>query len=827
MPLSRLFVLGFSLLLVVPTVWAQRPAGPPAGAQQAAGAVVGTVVEADSREPIVGATVAVWRDGSLVTGTITNAEGQFRVERLRPGSYDVRVSFLGYSEVRNDAVEVARAEVDLGTIRLAADTEQLGEVEVAGERERVEVRADRTVYNVADDPTAETGNVSEMLQQIPSVEVDIDGNVSLRGNQNVAILIDGRTVPVSGAFLANLLRQLPASNIERVEVIPNPSARFDPEGMGGIINIVTKQDAPDLGLSGGVTLGGASTGGFNGATNVAYQRGRLNAAGSYGFRRDVREGEGFSFRANRDLAEGTTASPFIDQLNFGERTSDSHLLNASVDYRLAQQTTLGVQGMLSLRDSGNDDLNAYLFLDAAQSPQTRFTRRTDGSGDGLNADLALTFRHDWQPQTHTLSAEVRYGHNEDESLDRFIQQPLDPATEAPLGEALIETNTLDRTTGRFDAQLDYERPLPAGLALETGAKLTLRRLDNALTVAPQASLSNTFSYDEDVYAAYGLLTRAFGPVEVKAGARAELARTTFALATTGEQFDREYVSVFPSAFLTIPLSEAQRLTASYSLRVDRPNTWILNPFTTQDDLLNQRRGNPFLDPEYTHSFEAGFAQFLPFGSVQLNPYFRRTVDAIGRTETRVLDEAGNPTNAVVFSFDNFDTRDSYGAEATLALRPARWASGFLSFNGYRFASDAGNVQPGLSSEGFAWTARANAQFELPHGFALQGFGFYRAPMNTETGRMSSFSMANLSVRKHLLDRQATVTLQVRDLFDTMGFGFTSDQPAYFQEVERRWASRAVTLGFTYNFGQAPRQRPQQRGGEQMPAGDDPRDMDLR
>ena len=828
--LAALLALALPLMLAAPVLAQQPSRAQMEGrmAQMAPGAVTGTVLDAESGGPVATASIAVWRGEELVTGAVTDAAGAFRVDRLRPGAYRVTVSFLGYAAQAFEGVEITRAApvADLGEVRLAPDAAQLDAVEVAGERELVQVEADRTVYNVADQPVAETGSATDLLQTVPSVEVDINGNVSLRGNGNVAILLNGRTVPVSGAFLANLLRQMPASSIERVEVIPNPSAKYDPEGMGGIVNIVTKEDA-DLGLSGGLTLGVASNEGYNGSANLAYQRGRVTATGSYGFRRDVRASTGVTFRENRY----DTPFPFLDQTSDGDRSFASHLVNASFDYEVAEKTTLGLTGLVSYRSGGADNLNTLARIaGAGEVPTSGYDRRTDGDSEGLNADLALVAGWRPQPGEHELTGEARYNRSTDDDFERFVQTNTGLET----GE-VTETNDLSREQDEVTLQADYVRPLPAEVRLEVGYRGDFRTLSNTFDAEfsdpgpgqDDDALDNTFGYDETVNAAYGLVTRSLGPLELKGGVRVERAATEFTLRDAEDalaegftaacdaagdcSFENGYWSAFPSAFATYKLADARQLKASYSKRVQRPRTFFLNPFTTFDDPLNLRRGNPFLLPEYTHSFEVGYAQFSERGSFTLTPYYRHTTDAISRRKT--VDEA---TGVSTLTFENFQTEDSYGVEAIVSARPADWLSGFLSFDANRSVSNAENVEAGLGNEAFGWSVRGNVQVELPQGFAFQAFAFYRAPRDIPNGRISSFSMANLSLRKKLLGDKASLTLQVQDAFDTMGFAFELDEELFFQEAERRWQSRVATLAFTYTFGQP--QRPDRRGRGERPDG---------
>ncbi|GIV57634.1 MAG: hypothetical protein KatS3mg042_0547 [Rhodothermaceae bacterium] len=322
--------------------------------QMLVGQVEGTVRDAETGRPITTATVAVWSlpDSSLVTGAVTDDDGRFAIDRLRPGRYYVKVTFVGYKPYVSEALALTRQapRADLGDIRLVPDTAQLEGVEVTAEREAVTFAIDRTVYNVKDQPVSLGGSATDVLQNVPSVEVDGEGKVSLRGNQNVAILINGKPAPVRGDFLPAFLQQIPSSMIERVEVIPNPSAKYDPDGMAGIVNIVLRQDA-ELGLGGGISLSAATGDKYNASGNLTYQKGRLTLAGSYGYRNDRRENGGYNFRENRY----STPLTLLEQNSDGLRKNTSHLVNLSADYGLSDRNTLSASAMLSTGDGRNRD----------------------------------------------------------------------------------------------------------------------------------------------------------------------------------------------------------------------------------------------------------------------------------------------------------------------------------------------------------------------------------------------------------------------------------------------------------------------------------------
>ncbi|MBT8401487.1 MAG: carboxypeptidase regulatory-like domain-containing protein [Rhodothermia bacterium] len=381
-----LIALPAGLSLVQPAL-AQRPNRP-------GGTIAGTVVDAESGATIPTATVAVWRtaDSTLATGAVTDDRGAFAVQGIRPGNYYLVFSFVGYANKVVDDVQITpRArEVDLGSITLVSDTQVLDEIQIAAEREPVQIQIDRTVYNTADDPMAAGGTATNVLETIPSVNVDIDGNVSLRGSGNVAILVNGRSAPVGPEFLAAYLRQLPASSIDRVEVMPNPSAKFDPEGMGGIINIVLKEDT-DTGLGGTLSLSGDQRGGYSGTGMLSYGNGPLTLAASYGYRHEDDIASGESFRINR-YADPLT---YLDQNEDEDETGSSHLINLSADYAVARKTTLTSSVQFGIQDEVENELNTFLQLDASQLPTLNYERLTREDDSRWDADFGVGLQLDF------------------------------------------------------------------------------------------------------------------------------------------------------------------------------------------------------------------------------------------------------------------------------------------------------------------------------------------------------------------------------------------------------------------------------------------------
>ncbi len=819
----RLLPLAFLAALLSPSAAAQERA--------ARGTLSGRVLDAATEAPLPSASVAVWRvaeagagqDTTLVTGSITDGAGVFRAEGLRPGRYRVVVSFVGYETAAREDVALGRGgvDLDLGALALAPDVESLGSVEVAAERPPVQLEIDRTVYATADDPVAASGTAATVLETIPSVELDVDGNVSLRGSGNVAILINGRPAPVSGDLVATYLQQLPAGAIERVEVIPNPSARFEPDGMSGIINIVLKEDA-ERGLGGTLSAGVDSRGGYSATGLATYGGGPWSLSASYGFRDEKGDGGGSGFRLDR------TGDPltFRDDVETEDEFETSHFLNLAADYALSPRTTLSAAAQGGYETETEEELNTFLSgLDGA-APTLGYERLVVEDEEQWNTDLrlALTHRFSAAPrgdEAHTLAVEGRYNASSsdgDESFREALLAGYAPSEADPLDPLQLARSERDRSEASL--QVDYVRPL-AGFRLEAGYQGDLETIDALFfseterggVLAPDAGLNNVFDFEVQIHAVYGQLAREWGPLGLQAGLRLETARTTFTLESEPDPFENDYASAFPSAFLAYELSENDVLKASYSRRINRPRTRALNPFPSQDDPSNLRVGNPALRPEYVDAVELGYVRYVPWGSLTLTPYFRRTSDQIGRVTTF----AGG---VFTRTFENFDTADSYGAELVASFEGGGALDGlrgYGSLEGYRVVSDGSNVDADLQNDALGWGGRLNASYALGDRFGLGDLGFqatvfYRAPMDTEQGRIGSRSWTNLALRQDLLDGRASLTLQARDPFDTAGFAFTLDQPEYYQELERSWGAQRVGLTFSYTFGQPERNDRDDRGG---------------
>jgi outer membrane receptor protein involved in Fe transport len=802
-----------SLLFIASSLAAvAQPRGAGQGPQ---GTIVGSVVDSASGDPLRLATVAIFSqsDSVLVTGALTESNGAFTIVGLRPGRYYARVSFLGYTPhfVSDVVVGPGASRVDLGRIAIAEATIAGQEVSVSARREFMTVEIDRTSYRAADMPVAAGGNATDVLRNIPSIEVDVDGNVSLRGNQNVVVLLNGRALTMTGDALTSFLQNLPANSIDRIEVIPNPSAKYDPEGMSGIINIVLKEQG-SRGLSGGANAGIGTQDSYSAGVNLAYGSGPWSIYGNYGFNASSRR-----FTGTRDqISYVSTLAPGLQQESSEKRAWSGHVLNGSIEYALDARSSLALNTILSLRGGSSSGTSRYRELDTAGAVFSRYDRANDADDDGSGMDYRLSYKWVAEASKHELTAEARYSLNTDDNVSSYTQ------TERHLDETPMDNPALQHVSQSDDnrdvaLQIDYVRPIADDGRLEAGYKGELEQVSGDLNsqsydyasgeFRPDVSVNNTYDYDRQIHAAYAIYAHDFGVIGAQVGARVEQAMTTFDQKTTGESFDNDYFSVFPSAFVTYKPSDAVNLKASYSRRINRPWIQTLNPFVSQDDPTFREMGNPYLKPEYVDALELSFNHFSDITSLTVTPYYRRTTDVIRR-----YGDLDSTTGVGTVTFRNFDESTSYGADIVATLRLGERYNLFAGGSLYQMTTDASNVEQGLSSDAFGWNARLNATVGLIEGMDMQLTWFYRSPWALEGGgEVKAFQGTDVAVTQKLLDNRLRIGVRVSDVFDQRGFSVTRTDPQYEISFTRKPSSRTAMLTLSYSFGtpdRSARRRPQ-------------------
>ena len=671
----------------------------------------GHVVNAASNTPLAAANVDVTAPGSLVIlGRATSGtDGAFRVAGVRPGRYHVHIRALGYKPWDSTSVTVAAASVDLGTIKLVSVPLELQSVAVTEKRQDVQLAPDRNTYVVRDMPTAKGGNALDVLRTVPAVDVDIDNVVSLRGNSGVTVQINGRPSPLKPAQLGDFLAQLPADMVDKVEVIPNPSARDDPTGVAGIINIILKEEV-DAGTNGGATAAGSTTGQANAGVNVGYDHKGLTLFGSYGFLRDRRPRTEALFRENNYALPLT----YLDESSTRTQARQIHTLTGSMGYKLTQHDDASLDLLYSLRNDDESSGFLYRTLNAGRALTGLTDRLSSGTNRETDFDATLAMKHAFAEKGHKLNAEVRAVRHDEGGPSQVASHALSLAG-ATMGTIEQETQQNLEHPDENSVKVDYVRPLAPGLRMETGYKGAFDRFHTALDTRVlgtgglyvlDASRTSDFVYQQSVNAGYAMLTGQHGVLQFQGGLRVEHASTEFHVASVTTPFDNAYNSVFPSGLLAWNISDATQVKVSYSARIRRPDDADqLDPIVHYQDPLNLSRGNPYLKPEHTNAYELGMQHTAGKATLQVTPFFRRTFDAV-RT-IRTIDSAGVTTR----TFANVATSDSYGGDATVALSGTR-LSGFVGSSAYRLVSNASNVDANLSVRTFGWRARANGAFRV-------------------------------------------------------------------------------------------------------------------
>ncbi len=781
---------------------AQQGASARPAPQRGPGEIRGRVVSSATQAPVSGARIeAVGGDGAdSVTRAVAAPDGNFRVRGLRPGSYRVRISVIGFAprELPSVVVGAAAPIVDVGTIALTPAAVELSSVVVRDRRSDVDLAPDRNAYVVHDMPSTRGGTALDVLRNVPSVDVDIDNIVSLRGDAGVIVQINGRPSPMKAAQLGNFLAQMPADVVERVEVVSNPSAREDATGVAGIINIVLKQEA-DAGTSGGVTIGGVTTGTENLGANFGYDRGPLSLYGSYGLINDRRT------RYEGIARDNLYVVPATYLLESGLRTQQPlmHTLTGSATRSFGRRDELSADVLFSTRTEPEQFDVRYTNLDALRRTASLTNRYTDGMNFENSLEAALAYKHAFAEKGHRLSAEVRFN------------QGLEGGPTTLTTHALALDGTPASITGRetslgyahpsdADLKVDYARPLSKTLRFEAGYKGSLQQFHTTLdtrvlnlasgALVPDSSRIGNVTFDQRVHAAYGMLSAALGPFTVQGGVRLEHASTTFRLRTTGASYDNAYDQAFPSGLVIFHLDDERQAKLSYSTRIRRPDdTDVLDPTPHILDPLNISRGNPYLKPEVIRAVELGLQQTTGAVTVQVTPFFRRTFDAV--RSLRTIDTAGVSTR----SYANISTSDASGLDLTLA-KSGGTLSGFLSATAFRQLSNASNLAQGLSVNTFGWSVRTNVSYRVSKAVDAQALLSYQAPMDVEQGRNASRARISFAARRKFMDDQLSVTLRVLDPFSTSRESSTTIDPRFSQVSDRQRVIRGLGISVSWTFG---------------------------
>ncbi|MFD3001415.1 TonB-dependent receptor domain-containing protein [Pontibacter toksunensis] len=765
----------------------------------ALGRVTGTVVQGPQKTPLGFANVVLLtpHDSSLVTGATTDISGKFVLERVPFGSYTLRVSIVGYPTkfVSNVAVSQDNPTVALNNVAMGAANTRLSEVEITAERELVEYDLDKRVVNVSQDISAESGTVADVLQNVPSVTVDIDGNVSLRGSSNVTILVDGKRTS-----LANLsMDQIPANLIESIEIVTNPSSKYDPEGTSGVINLILKEDK-NLGLNGTATVNVGTFENYNTSINLNYGLGKLSLNGGYDFRHRTRPGVSSTFTTYYGDSLDYT---YLDQVRERQSLDINHNFRLGADYQLSPKHAISASAFYRTDYEEDTGDLLYRFLGEDRGLIGTRTRQTEEGEEGYNMDLNLGYRQTFEREGQELTADLVYTNNADDEESEWVDQNMEVLT-----RQYTLTNDKNR---RFTAQADYVHPFSENSNLEAGFRSSLQRLDEDASFYDynyevgqflfNDTISNRFVYDEHVHSLYANYSNKFRSISYQFGLRAEQTLTTADQRTQDMVYENDYFSLFPSLFVTHDINDDNKVQFSYSRRINRPRSRFLNPFVDRSDRFDVDFGNPQLNPEFINSLELGYLKYWGSSSFNVSTFYRHTTDQIQRLRRpAVVTEDGETFTRLETTFINLASGASYGVEFAGTHTVGNWWRLNGSLSGFRTDLNDSQGDTELSNSQFSWNTRVNSTMTVWKDLDIQANAFYRAPMATIQGRREQLFSADLGLRKDVLDKRGTVMLRVSDIFNTRQWNFVSFEEGVFRsESNNRRQSRIIYVGFTYRI----------------------------
>lgn len=764
------------------------------------GSISGSVIDSKTSNPLEAASVSLisGKDSSIISGTETGADGKFRFSNIPFGKYLVRINLVGFSKTYISGISVSSdiADAVLDPVKLKSGETTTEEISVEAERSAIEFKEDKKVFNVEQGMNIQGGSAIDVLKNIPSVAVDADGNISLRGNENVKILVDGKPFGLNNSENRNsVLDQIPSNLIESVELVTNPSAKYDAENSAGIINIKLKK-SENLGYNGNLLLNAGSKDKYNGSLNLNFRKDKMNFFGSYDYRLQNNFIEGENSRQIFSL------NSIFKQSAEGTARNTGHFVKGGFDYNIDKNNSLSYLLNYNSRErkrTDNSDAQTFNTISGILENQSLLT--TNDNSDGYTIDMSLNYNLQMKNPGQTLSSEAIYTRYNDNSINNTTENIIFPKSLNPL----LENRYTDESNDEGNLSVDYVNPFSKDSKLETGLKIVLRGNNKNYRVEDydylsgsyvnDSSQTNDYAYNEDIYAVYGAYDMKIGKFGFKAGLRAEQTGTKGDLKNTGQVTKSSYFDLFPSLNLNQKIDETQEISLSYSRRINRPSVQMLNPFVTAFDPYNYFSGNPDLKPEYVNSFELGYLKYFEVMTINPSIFYTHKKDQLSRTR-EILD-----SNIALLTFDNYGNTENYGAELVLNAKPLE----FLNLNGsvsyYKNVIDATNLDSAYKNENYTWNGRLSANVTVP-SIADLGISYFYSGRNVfAQGVLEPFQSMDVSMKRDFFDKRVTLGFRVSDVFNTLKFDVKLDNTQNFQETfYRKRDTRALYFNLTYRFG---------------------------
>lgn len=809
--IKRLMIIVLSLGLSLIT-WAEETKP----VEAAKGTLKGYVFDESVNQPLEYATVSLVRkkDNQVVNGTITDQTGFFKLKNVDFGMYKVDITFIGYKtkSFENVAIKPDSREVDLGRVQLASAVEEIDEAVVVADRPTMTYKIDKKVINVSQQHTSASGTAVEILETIPSVTVDIEGNVSLRGSQSFTVLIDGKPTVLEPS---DALSQIPASAIENIEVITNPSAKYDPDGTSGIINIITKKNKLQgfngiLNLNAGMyeRYGGDFLLNFRKEKFNFYVGADLNNRGMFG----SRESENRTITRN---PLGDTTSYILSDGDFN-RGGLSYSIRGGFDYNLNARNSISLEARYGDRNWSSDNtVNFNEFTDPVTTNNT-YTSDEFSERGGSYYSLNLSYTHKFMKKGHELYSLINYSNRDFE--EESVNELIDNNNLIVFGQRAVESGP----SQPLRYQLDYTLPLRTKDRFEAGYQARFSDNDEIAElylynpVSEQYEFDNTYSnnsnYKRSIHSLYSTYSGELGDFGYQGGLRAEYTYRDITVQQANldpESFTIDRWDLFPTVHMSYNIPKDQQLMASYTRRIERPRGWYLEPFITWSDAYNVRQGNPGLQPEYIDSYELSYLNKFEKNSLSIEAYYRITNNKIERIRS-VYDD-----NVFLSTFANVGKDYSLGIETMFGVDPFKWWHLDLMGNIYDYRVEGELLGRDFSTSSFNWSARFNNTIKLGKSTRVQLNGMYNSPTITAQGERDGFFMTNLAVRQSFLKNQLAATVQVRDLFGTMKHSSTYSDDDFYSYSYFSPNTPVVTFTLTYRINNYRQDRGRRNSGDDM------------
>ena len=770
------------------------------GQTNAKGKITGIVFDRSSNKPLEFVNVALVSipDSSIITGTTSDKNGSYLINNVAAGKYFLRISFVGYKQMKSKqfVIDGQNVKVNLEKISLQPEDINLDEVTVTSNKIMLSNSIDRKTYNVQQDIMSNTGSASDLLQNIPSVQVDIDGNVSLRGSANVLILINGKTSPLMGKTRAEVLQTMPAGTIDKIEVITNPSAKYKPDGTAGIINIVLKKES-GRGLNGGITGNFGNQSRYNGNISLNYNPGEINLFGRYSIRQDNRTDYSSDKRTQLDSLSGipnyynNNSSSYFRPL--------SHSVTLGIDYNYDKLNSLGISGNYFYRGFTRNDAANKVYLNNSKIITESYDRLRYDNEYEKEGGVTAYAEHNFSKENHKIRFDFNWSQSPEVEDNHYSNVYNVPATAATYDNTLIK-----QQANNTQATIEYSDPLTEHSTFEAGYQGEFNKKDlnyygEFFDPLQQKFVSdiqktNHFAYTENINAVYATYSNVFGEFGLLGGMRLESAQLNSDLVSSGTTYNNQYYNLYPTLHLAYKLSDVSELQLNYSRRANRPEDDDLNPFPEYQDPRNIRAGNPKLKPEFIHSIEFGFQWQNDNFNIVPSIFYRNKYNGFSTVIKAIND------TTLLTTHENLATDQSAGFEFVLSSNFGNLLSANLSTNAYYEQIDASNIGFGNKKSTVTWSGNFSCNINLSSSTMMQVNSYFRSARLTPQGNQKSNYVVNLGFRHDMLDDKLSLILTISDLFNSLRREYNIDTSWLIQNSVSSRNARIIYLGATYHFG---------------------------